>query len=271
MGWFGLPQSLGERQPGTAALTTLRDITTRLVPDLLSALALLTRLPLPDHRPTGGASSWAWPLVGALIGAVCAAAASLALALGLTVGVVAALTLALAAMLTGGLHEDGLSDSADGLFGGWTKARRLEIMKDSRIGSYGMLALMLVTLARWSALETVLAQDAQWPALIAAGAISRAPMAVIMALLPNARGTGLSHATGAPTAVVAAVAVGIAAAVGAVLTGGGVVAMLALSAVTSVALALSAAKRIGGQTGDILGASQQLADAACLAALAARF
>jgi len=76
--------------------------------------------------------------------------------LGVTPGVTAVLVLALSALLTGGLHEDGLSDTADGLYGGWTKARRLEIMQDSRVGSYGVLALVLVTLARWSALTAVL-------------------------------------------------------------------------------------------------------------------
>ena len=250
-------------------MTALRDITTRLVPDILTAAALLTRLPLPDHRSTGGASAWAWPLVGAGLGALAAALASLCAALGLTPGVSAAAILATLALLTGGLHEDGLADSADGLFGGWTRQRRLEIMKDSRIGSYGMLALLLVTLARWSALTTILAGDAQWPALVAAGAISRAPMAVIMALLPNARGTGLSHATGAPTLGVAVVGVVIAAGAGLVLTGGGAVGMLALTAAMATVVALVARRRIGGQTGDILGASQQLGDAACLAALAA--
>jgi len=250
-------------------LTTLRDITHRLGPDLLSAAALLTRLPLPDHQGTGAASAWAWPLVGALIGALAALGASVALALGLTAGVVAALTLALIALLTGALHEDGLSDSADGLFGGWTRERRLEIMKDSRIGSYGMLALMLVTLARWSALTTILAHDAQWLALIAAGALSRAPMAVIMALLPNARSSGLSHGTGRPTVAVVSVGCGSAVAIALILAGGAVLGMLALTIAATAALAVSAQRRIGGQTGDILGAAQQLGDAACLAALAA--
>ena len=72
--------------------------------------------------------------------------------------------LALGAMLTGGLHEDGLSDTADGLFGGWTRERRLEIMKDSRVGSYGVLALVLVTLVRWSALTAILAAGSLWGA-----------------------------------------------------------------------------------------------------------
>jgi adenosylcobinamide-GDP ribazoletransferase len=251
-------------------LTTLRDIGSRLIPDFLSAAALLSRLPLPDHAPQGAASAWAWPLVGAALGALAATVASLCLMLGLTPGVAAAATLASLALLTGALHEDGLSDTADGLFGGWTRERRLEIMKDSRIGSYGMLALMLVTLARWSALTTILALGQHWPALIAAGALSRAPMALIMALLPNARGAGLSHTTGIPPLAAAATGAGIAAAVALILTCATAFLMLALTAATTIPLALSARKRIGGQTGDILGASQQLADAACLAALAAR-
>ena len=128
-------------------MTAIRDIALRLPHDILSGFALLTRLPLPDHRSTGAASAWAWPLVGAALGAAAAALASAALWLGVTPGVTAVLVLAFGAMLTGGLHEDGLSDTADGLFGGWTKARRLEIMKDSRVGSYGVLALVLVVLA----------------------------------------------------------------------------------------------------------------------------
>ena len=117
--------------------------------------------------------------------------------------------MATATLLTGAMHDDGLADSADGLFGGWTPERRLEIMKDSRIGSYGTLALLLVTLLRWSALAVVLAQG-HWGAVLAAGAISRVPMAALMASLPPARVTGLSAATGRPAPGIAALGVGIA-------------------------------------------------------------
>ena len=250
-------------------MTTLRDITPRLLPDLLSAFALLTRLPLPDHRGTGAASAWAWTVVGAGMGAILAATASLALWLGLTPGVVAAVTLALGAMMTGGLHEDGLSDTADGLFGGWTRERRLEIMKDSRVGSYGVLALVLVTLARWSALASLLAAG-QVLALIAVGALSRAPMAMIMAALPNARGSGLAHATGRPSAARALIGAALALACAFLFAGWTALPMLAAVALVTLWLARSARQRIGGQTGDILGAAQQLAEAACLAVLAAR-
>ena len=251
-------------------MTPIRDIAFRLPSDFLSAFALLSRLPLPNHQGTGAASAWAWPLVGAVLGGFGAALASAALWLGVTPGVTAVLVLALGAMLTGGLHEDGLSDTADGLYGGWTKARRLEIMKDSRVGSYGVLALVLVTLARWSALTALLVFGGHWAALVATGALSRAPMAMIMALLPNARGEGLSHATGRPSQTAALVALGLATALAALLVGWTALPMAAAALGAGVLLSVSALRRIGGQTGDILGASQQLAEVACLAVLSAR-
>ncbi|WP_242678823.1 adenosylcobinamide-GDP ribazoletransferase [Rhodobacter calidifons] len=251
-------------------MTLLRDIAHRLPADLLSAFALLSRLPLPDHRGTGAASAWAWPLVGAVLGALGAALAASAQWLGVTPGVTAALVLGLAAMLTGGLHEDGLSDSADGLYGGWTRERRLAIMKDSRVGSYGVLALVLVTLARWSALTALLVHGAYGPALIAAGAMSRAPMALVMSLLPNARTEGLSHATGRPGPATALTGLVLALAIAAVLTGWSVVPMTFAALAVTLWLALSALRRIGGQTGDILGATQQLAELACLTVLSVR-
>lgn len=236
--------------------------------DLASGFALLTRLPMPEHRGTGAASAWAWPLVGAALGALGAALAGGALWLGFTPGVVAAMVLALGAILTGGLHEDGLSDTADGLFGGWTRERRLEIMKDSRVGSYGVLALLLVTLARWSALVTLLSAGETW-VLVAVGALSRAPMAALMAGLPNARGTGLSHATGRPPLDRVLAGAGIAALVALVFAGLAALPMIALVVLVVLWLARLALRRIGGQTGDVLGAAQQLAEVACLAVLAA--
>ena len=246
-----------------------RDIVLRLPRDLLSAFALLTRLPLPNHRGTGAGSAWAWPLVGAVLGACGAALASGALWLGVTPGVTAVLVLALGAMLTGGLHEDGLSDTADGLFGGWTRDRRLEIMKDSRVGSYGVLALVLVTLARWSALTALLVYGDHWAALVATGAISRAPMALVMALLPNARGSGLSHATGRPAPGVAVVALGLATGLALAVLGWSALGPLVVAAGIMVVLSVVALRKIGGQTGDILGALQQLVEVGCLTALAA--
>jgi adenosylcobinamide-GDP ribazoletransferase len=243
--------------------------------DLAAAFGLLTRLPLPAaaHTPRGAAAAWAWPVAGAVVGAIGAAAAWVCLGLGLTAGVAAAAALAAQAMATGALHEDGLADTADGLFGGWTPARRLEIMKDSHIGSFGTLALLLVTLARWSALTALCATGGAagaTAALVAAGALSRAPMAVLMALMPPARSGGLSRAVGRPSRRTAALGLLVACAIALPLVGWALPGMVLLVAVLCGTVALLAQARIGGQTGDILGAAQQLGDTAVLALAAAR-
>jgi adenosylcobinamide-GDP ribazoletransferase len=245
-----------------------RDNLRRPVDHLLSAFALLTRLPLPDHRPAGAAAAWAWPLVGLVLGFLASTIAWALLALGVTAGPAAAITLITLALLTGALHEDGLSDTADGLLGGRTPDRRLEIMKDSRIGSFGALALMLVTLTAWSALTHLLATGQHWTALIAAATIARAPMPVLMAALPPARVTGLSALTGRPAPGIAALAAGIALIAAVLLLGTGALAPVLATFFTTGLLALAAHRLIGGQTGDILGASQQLAFAASLAMIA---
>ncbi|MDX5356543.1 MAG: adenosylcobinamide-GDP ribazoletransferase [Rhodobacterales bacterium] len=231
--------------------------------DLRGAFGLLTRLPLGGPG-RGAAGCWAWPVAGAVVGALGAVAGWGALALGLPAGWAAALALAVQAMATGGLHEDGLADTFDGLMGGRDPARRLEIMRDSRIGAFGALALMLVLLARWSALVVIL-PIAPW-VLIAAAAASRAVMPVLMAAMPPARPDGLSRLMGRPTAAQAGLAV-LVALVPLAIFGP----LAALIAVPLLLLALGrwAKARIGGQTGDILGAAQQLTEALILGFLAA--
>lgn len=237
-----------------------------LMRDCRAALSLLTRLPLPPPATfPNPPACWAWPLAGAVVSGLAAGAAMLALAGGLTPGLAAAGALMIATLATGALHEDGLADCADGFWGGWTRERRLEIMKDSHIGSYGVLALILVTLARWSALSHLLA-GGHWPALIAAGMLSRVPMAVLMAALPNARGSGLSASVGRPRRRQAGLAAALAVAATLALAGSSAVGLaLAVTGVT-LALAALARRKIGGQTGDVLGASQQLGDLAALSA-----
>ncbi len=240
------------------------------VQDLVSAFGLLTRLPVPQGWPMrGAASAWAWPLVGLACGLIAAATGSLALALGMPAGVAAAVSLGTAAIVTGGLHEDGLADSADGLFGGWTRERRLEIMKDSSIGSYGTLALVFTALARWSALTALMATGHHWQALAACAALSRAPMAVLMAALPNARGSGLSASTGTPATGTLLGGIVTATLIALLTTGAATLALLAVVAATALGVAMVARSRIGGQTGDILGATQALTETAALAAAAA--
>jgi adenosylcobinamide-GDP ribazoletransferase len=232
--------------------------------DLWSAFALLSRIPAPGHRPSGARGAWAWPLVGVVVGLAAGLAALAAAPAG--PGVAAAMALAVQAALTGALHEDGLADCADGFWGGHTRDRRLEIMKDSRVGSFGVLALVLVVLAGWSAVSQA---GRVLPVLVAAGALSRAPMAVLMAALPNAREGGLSRLVGRPPAAVAGAGVAVAVAVAVALCGwAGLRAALAV-AVVALAVGLVARAKIGGQTGDVLGAAQQLGFVAAVAVLGA--
>ncbi|WP_225030110.1 adenosylcobinamide-GDP ribazoletransferase, partial [Xinfangfangia pollutisoli] len=151
------------------------------------------------------------------------------------------------------------------LLGGRDPERRLAIMKDSRIGSFGALALVLTLLAAWSALAEALAAGRHWAALPVAAALSRAAMAGVMAWLPSARSGGLSAASGRPSPATAALAAALALLAALLLAGGA--GLAAALACTLIALGLGRAARrmIGGQTGDILGATQALSFAAALA------
>ena len=246
-----------------------RDIAREVADDLWSAMALLTRLPVPDHVSRGAGAAWAWPIVGAVLGGLAAVVVVMASGIGLPSGVAAAFGLIVPAVLTGALHEDGLADTADGFFGGQSPERRLEIMKDSHIGSFGTLALVLVTLVRWSALSALCASGHATVALIIAGAASRVPMVVLMAALPSARATGLSHLVGRPTLQSASIAAGLGLLVSLVLSVSASLWLVPVLGALTALIGVLALRRIGGQTGDVLGASQQLADAACLAVLAA--
>ncbi|MGB8812858.1 MAG: adenosylcobinamide-GDP ribazoletransferase [Paracoccaceae bacterium] len=244
-----------------------------LLHDIAASLGLLTRLPIAVNTDLatrrGAAAAWAWPLAGAMVGALAWAAGGLALALGTPPALAAGAALITATMVTGAMHEDGLADTADGFWGGWTIERRLAIMKDSHIGSYGVMALILITGLRWQALGAIFAATSAPWAIIGIAALSRVPMAALMAMLPNARGSGLAQSVGRPSARTALLAatVGLALAV----IGLGWLALPATLGVALVSLALAgvAKSKIGGQTGDILGASQQLAEMVALLVVAA--
>jgi adenosylcobinamide-GDP ribazoletransferase len=239
--------------------------------DLASGLGLLTRLPVPlsmaAQARRGAEAAWAWPLVGVVVGGIAACAGAVLMAMGVPVTVAAVGVLAASAVVTGALHEDGLADTVDGFFGGWTRERRLEIMKDSHIGSYGVLALVLTVLARWAALCAVMPLSL-W-AFVAVAAMSRAPMAVVMWALPNARGRGLAHGVGSPDFQAVWVGVALALIVGVLaveMVAVGVALGMAVAVLGMMALARA---RIGGQTGDVLGACQQVAEVVGLVVLAA--
>ncbi|WP_404935112.1 adenosylcobinamide-GDP ribazoletransferase [Nitratireductor sp. L15S-10] len=240
--------------------------------DIAACLGFYTRLPLPAFEmPAHGFANaqWAAPLAGLVVGAVCSAALTGVIMLGLPATIAAALALAVGVLLTGGLHEDGLADVADGFGGGSTREKKLAIMKDSRIGSYGVAALILSFLLRWSALVAL--GLAAIPALLIAHAVSRALMPALMRLSPPARENGLSAGAGQPSngPVLGALAIG---GVLLLVPGPG----FALIAVLLLAAALFfikwlAEKQIGGQTGDVLGALQQLVETVLLLAAVAHF
>ena len=198
--------------------------------DLLAAAALLTRVPVP-HRtslPNLARAYRAFPLLGAAIGAAVGAVYLLLLWIGLPTIGAAALALGAGALLTGALHEDGLADLADGFGGGRDKAAKLEVMRDSRLGTYGSLALMTSFVAKIGALST-LPRSEVLVAMIATHALARAPLAVLAAAMPYARADGLAASAGRPDSLIALTACVVAA----------VIAVVALPAATAMTAGLS--------------------------------
>ncbi|MFW8594809.1 adenosylcobinamide-GDP ribazoletransferase [Cribrihabitans neustonicus] len=242
--------------------------------DVLLALTLLTRLPLPHLPPHAfqrqARAVWAFPLAGLTVALPAALLAWLALALDLPAAVAAGLALTVQVLLSGAMHEDGLADTADGLWGGSDRARRLEIMKDSRIGAYGVIALILSFGLRWTALAALLPLTGSW-VLLALAMMSRAAMPPLMAALPNARGEGLSRRVGRPPALTCGLGVLLALALSLPLIGAAAIGTAMGMAAAALGLGVLAKAKIGGQTGDILGASQLLAEIAGLLTLLAVF
>jgi adenosylcobinamide-GDP ribazoletransferase len=211
-----------------------------------------------------------FPLVGAVVGL--ATAGVFVAALGLWQGpVAAALAVAFGLLLTGGFHEDGFTDAADGLGGGWTKERVLEIMKDSRIGAYGAMALWCMLTLRWTALWSLEAK-ALW-ALPLAMVWGRWSISVILRLLPSIS-QGLAKEVhkglGWGPFVLSSLLLGVANLM--VWRWGGL--PLLRPALASVGIALLwilyLRRRLGGHSGDLLGAGNQLVEAAALLALLAK-
>lgn len=235
--------------------------------DILLAGSLLSRLPLP-HIPEAAFdraanACWAYPVAGAVIGACAGLAAAVLLALGLPAVFAAGGVLAVLMLLSGAMHEDGLGDTADGFWGGFDRERRLEIMKDSHIGTYGILALLIVTGLRWSAYATLLPLGG-W-VVIATATISRATMPCVMAALPDARDGGLSQSVGRPDAPTAVLGLGVALLLAGLCVGGGAIGGVLIALAIAALMGWLAKLKIGGQTGDILGATQQLSEVGILA------
>lgn len=248
-------------------------ITRELLCDVRIAVAFLTRLPMPHpHGAKPDAFVRAhrvFPLVGAAIGGVVGLVDLAFQALGLPAMAAAALALGAGALITGALHEDGLADLADGFGGGRDKPAKLEIMRDSRLGTYGALILIVSFAAKLSALAA-LPRGGVVPGLIACHALARGVLSPMITLMPQARRDGLAATAGAPSPAIAAIAAASACVIALlVLPWTAALAAAVVAAMCGFAIGMLAQRQIGGITGDVLGATEQVSETAILLLLAA--
>jgi len=233
--------------------------------DLTTGILFLTRLPLPAGAPAASAdmarATWSYPIVGLIVGVIGAVVYGATHRIGLPPWPAAVLSVGATLLATGCLHEDGLADTADGFGGGKTREQKLAIMRDSRIGTYGVCALILALLLRAGAVASFTATaPAAW-ALIGSHAGARAAMVALMALVPPARSEGLSAGIGAPPRESVLIAGGLGILILAISLGlgFGLVALLLIIAAVALTAWLSVSQ-IGGQTGDVLGGLEQVCE-----------
>jgi adenosylcobinamide-GDP ribazoletransferase len=255
-----------------------------LLADFYFCLGFFTRLPVPSAASRSQPHSLAdfsravrmLPVAGGLVGALAAIAMATASHFGFPPSLAAPLAICSLVLLGGAMHEDGLADCADGFSGGATRERKLEIMSDSRIGTFGAVALVLSLYLRAASLALIAgeSQGLACAVLIGAAALSRAASLMPSALLPPAREYGAGFAAGEPERAALAVAACLAVvfALAPVVAGAYLARSLAgIAAATGAAYAivLLARKQIGGQTGDVAGAAQQLSEISYYLAFAA--
>ena len=241
-----------------------------LADDLRACLHFWSRLPVAPsaHAPDLSRAVRVLPLAGLLI---CGPAVLVLIVarevLSLPALICAGLVIGTLVATTGALHEDGLADSADGLFGGNTPDRRLIIMRDSRIGTFGAIALVLSLLLRTTALAALidLSPALALGALLAGAAVSRTAGLLPILRLPPARSDGLGAGVASfdrdavrQASIVAAITLLLPLAAGASVSRVAVATVVATAA--AYALVRLARLKIGGQTGDIAGAAQQVSE-----------
>ncbi len=217
-----------------------------------------------------GSASRCFPLIGVIVGGL-SGAVFLGLAeTGLSPLVLSFLAIAVQVLVTGALHEDAIGDVADGFGGGHDKVRKLEIMRDSRVGTYAVVALILTIGLKVSALASLEVPSTAFLALVASGAASRAFISLAMYLMPPARQDGLGASAGKPplTAALMALALGLLVPIILFEPFFGSAALLAGMGAALVT-GFIAIRQIGGQTGDVLGTIQQVSEIAFLLTLSA--
>ena len=242
----------------------------RPIHDIACVFAFLTRIPIPvtfdPARPLARAA-WAFPLVGVVVGGIGGAMCLLGAWIGLPPMIAALLALGAMAVVTGALHEDGLADVVDGFGGGRDRESILRIMRDSRIGTFGVLALIVAVGCRAG---SVAESTAPLKALVLGSVLGRAVIPAVMAGLPAASKTGLGASSGKPSIAGILIALGLGAlCTGLLLPPVAVATVLGVAAIAACAVALIALRTIGGMTGDVLGATEQVVETAVLVTLLA--
>jgi len=243
------------------------------VRDLRVAVLFLTRVPVGrivglESGSLAGAA-WAFPLAGLIVGGISGGVLYAVAGTEISPLGCALVALAVQAFVTGALHEDGLADVADGL-GAHDRDRTLEIMRDSRIGAYGVLALIFSVGLRAVMISGIPGPGFAFAAIVAAAMLSRGVLPLVMHLMPPARTDGLAQSAGQPEfrRATAAVAIGL---VGlfTLLPPSVAFSAIVIAAALGGAVVWWAKSRLGGQTGDVLGAVQQVTEIAVYAAAAA--
>lgn len=249
-------------------MTLCRD----LMLDMGTTVSFMTRIPVPSASaaPSNLARSHRiFPLIAAGIGSIIGLVYFILAKMNVPALAAAAIAMGVSAALTGALHEDGLADTADGFGGGRDKAAKLEIMRDSRLGTYGALALFVAFVTRVAALAALPPAQAV-AALAVAYAIGRSALTVLAATMPYARSDGLAAHAGRPGTQAVITSIGISLAVAIVLLPLPLVAAaILIAAATAGAVAMLAMQQIGGHTGDVLGAAEHCTETLLLLLFAA--
>ena len=253
----------------------------KIVAETARAVSFLSRLPVPDRFFSEDAipaarSARAYPLAAVIVTLPAAVLLFLLRSVGLDALFASALAVAVLMLTTGALHEDGLADCADGFGGGRDRDRVLAIMKDSAVGAYGCLALVLSVLLRVAGIAAIASAAPALSAglaLIAVAALSRTAMVWHWHVLPAAKPDGVAASSGQPGSEAAAFALISGAVIGMVFSlpaagiAGAITALL-LAAILCSGFTRMTRARIHGHTGDTIGATQQICEIVSLLGLA---
>lgn len=254
------------------AATEAQDEKISLLKDVYVSVVFLTRLPAPGWPEAAArklsTGMWAFPIAGVLVATIAGVVYGVCDALGLPVFISSLFAVVALIIATGGLHEDGLSDLADGVWGGPDPEKRLAIMSDSRIGAFGAIALIVSVAGRAAAIAAIGQPLFVLGALVAAAAVSRAVMPAVMTFGTPAKSDGLGATAGKPAASAWGSALLLAAGICAIAAPTGWFACTIAAAAGAALVSWFARRNLGGYTGDVLGAAQQVAELFALTVIA---